>query len=139
MPSTATLPFTAGPQSAAYVSASEGTVVEHVPEVDGSPMMIAVNPPKYVIICAVVIPLTALDENIVTVHPSAAAFAASAEDEPPLTLLGNTSTEPEHVVDAFAGADLATAVATANTAALAAADAWDGHAAESHHRCEQGR
>jgi hypothetical protein len=94
-----------------------------VPDVDGSPMMIAVNPPKYAIICAVVIPLTALDENIVTVHPSATASAASTDDEPPLTLLGKTSTEPEHVVDALAGADLAAAAATASTAALAATDA----------------
>jgi hypothetical protein len=46
VPSTATLPFTAGAQSAAYASASAGTVAEQDVDVDGSPMMIAENPPK---------------------------------------------------------------------------------------------
>lgn len=66
--------------------------------------MTAENPPKYASICACVIPLTAEAENIVTEHPSAAASAASADDEPPFTLSGNTSTDPEHTPEAFAGA-----------------------------------
>jgi hypothetical protein len=46
VPRTATLPLIAGPQSGAYCSASAGTVDEQVVDVEGSPMMIAVNPPK---------------------------------------------------------------------------------------------
>jgi hypothetical protein len=79
-------------------------------------MMIAVKPAKYAIFCASVIPVRAEDENIVTVHPSAAASAASADDEPPFTLLGKTSTEPLQVTDAFAGVEPTVALATLSAA-----------------------
>jgi hypothetical protein len=99
VPSTATFPLTAAPHVLAVDNASDGTVVEHDADVDGSPITMA----EYVPNCAVVIASHAEADATVTVNPSAAACCASTLDEPPFTDVDKISTEPDS--EAWAGAD----------------------------------
>src|SRR5580658_567110 len=88
VPSTDTSPVTAGPHVAAVDSASEGTVLAHVPPLEGSPITSA----EYALNCAVVIASQVDGVATVTVAPSADAACASALLEPPLTLVDKIST-----------------------------------------------
>ncbi|HVB45891.1 MAG TPA: hypothetical protein VNF47_24720 [Streptosporangiaceae bacterium] len=105
VPSTATLPVTAGPHVPAVDSASDGTLEAHVP-LDGSPMISA----EYALNCAVVIASQVDGDATVTVYPAGTAFA-SALDEPPFTLVDKISADPDPA--AHAGLAAATAATAA--------------------------
>ena len=113
MPRTATFPFTADPHVPAVDTASDGGDAEHVLELDGSPMMIAVYPAN----CDCVIESHVVGVTTVADSPRAVACWYSTLEVPPFTLVDKISTDPDS--DAFAG----WAAVAAVTAVIAAAPA----------------